>query len=346
VGDAMRDELRTLGDALPTTRWWQTVGAPYKLGKGTGGGWVELPDTVSNKTLDNATDVAGLVKTNVESGTFPAPDENTVYMLYFPTTTTILLQGDKSCDTFDGFHDSITTTVKGTSIEVPYAVMPRCDLGSKFASKFDLTVTASHELIEAATDPLTSSYAYDLASNDPTNDAWASGGGEVADLCQNEQDAIEGQWHVTRSWDDAQAAASHDPCVPGTGLPYFNAAVDTETISIDDPQFGKYTSDGYVLVARGASHDVRIDVFSDAPLQKDVTLAVGIDKGSNDPTDMDPILAGVDAKLSRTAAHNGQVVMLTLTVAASVSPQDVPFTVRAVNDSSDWHEWPVLLRIK
>ncbi len=341
-GDALRDDLRAFDDTIVTTPWWTTVSSAYGVGPGTSGGRVELPDTVSNTTISDL-ELVDFVQARIMSGAFPGPDTNTAYMLFFPASTTITLQGDRSCDAFDGYHDAVTVTLEGGSLEVPFAVMPRCGQGTAAAIKNALTVTMSHELIELATDPSYIEGAYELLSND----AWNPAGGEVADLCQNFADAISGPYHVTRSWDNTMAAQSHDPCVPAVpNRVYFGAAVDTEIVTVSLPDWDPYQSDGYVTVARGATRDIAVDVFSDAPISG-LELAVGSPSSSADPHTLDPILPGVEAKLSATTANNGQRVTLTITVPAGAPQKDVPFVVRALNDtnSADYHDWPVILRI-
>ena len=56
-------------------------------------------------------------------------------------------------------------------------------------------------------------------------------------------------------------------------------------------------------------------------------------------------VAGVTPTLSTTTARNGTRLTLTLTVASTVPAGDYPFVVRAILEQSDYHSWPVILRV-
>ena len=76
---------------------------------------------------------------------WPATSGDPVYIIYLPKTTSLLLSGKSACaQGVGGYHSN--TKVNGKA--VAYAIVPRC------GSDFDhVTVAASHELAEAATDP-------------------------------------------------------------------------------------------------------------------------------------------------------------------------------------------------
>jgi hypothetical protein len=105
-----------------------------------------------------------------DSGVLPVPDANTLYMVHFPPGVTITQTASdgtvyRSCVDFCAFHTSTTKTIRGQSNTFAFAVIP--DLsgpgcapapppqrGCGDRSLFDNTTnTASHELIEAITDP-------------------------------------------------------------------------------------------------------------------------------------------------------------------------------------------------
>lgn len=344
AGDAMRDELRTFDDALVTLDWWRAVAHPYGIDPGRTAGYVELPDTVSGKTLDNQADVMPFIQKLVLAGTLPAPTTQTLYVFYFPASTTLTLNGDVSCRGLGGFHDSVPVKrVPGgaTVADVAYAILPRCT-----TSRDDLTYAASHEIIEAATDPHASEagnttwYLLD-------NIAWSgAGGAEVADMCMAKTRFAASGYALTRSWSNEAAGASHDPCQPSDpGILFYGAALDTESANVVD-QAGARRSDGYVSLARGETKTVYATVFSEAKLPAELSLVVGKRTASADPGSVAPITKGVDAQLSRRTAHNGQVVALTLTAAADASAGDHPFVVRSVLSPTDYHSWPAILRVE
>ena len=348
VGDADRDAKRTFDDSIVKSAWWTAVTRGYGIHAGTSGGYVELPDTVSNKTLDNDTQLVPFIQSLVASSTLPKPDTNTLYAFYFPHSTTLSLLGWTSCQQFGAYHDYAAFNVNGANVYGAFAIMPDCGYG--YAG------VTSHELIEAATDP------YPFTTKTPPtpftwylyNDAWAgvAGGGEVADVCASQKAAKEGNDFVARSWVNAAAAASEDPCQPAVpGKIYFAASVETEIVTgLHDTNGGgpDYDSDGFIVMTRGQTRNVNVIAFSEKPLPHDLTLVVGARPQGNatDPAMLDPIAGGVTSTLSTTKGNNGTHLTLAITTAANVTPGDYLFVVRAILETSDYHSWPVVLRVQ
>jgi len=203
---------------------------------------------------------------------WPAPDDSTIYVLFYPKTTSITFDGNTSCKQFGGYH---TDMALPSQQKVAYAVIPRC--ASSIAS---LGPVVSHELVEAATDPhpyLDPAYA----ALDPRHMAWMAtqAGGEVGDMCQLDPKANYAPPDMNglllqRSWSNTKAAALHDPCVPPIpNQVYFAAAPvlpDTVTVTIPAlPMFGMLGGqtihvDG-VKIPMGQSRVVDLQMFSDGP---------------------------------------------------------------------------------
>src|SRR5438876_873632 len=57
AGDTTRDAKRLFDDTIVQSTWWTAAVGEYGVGRGSSGGYVELPDTVSNKTIDNTNDI-------------------------------------------------------------------------------------------------------------------------------------------------------------------------------------------------------------------------------------------------------------------------------------------------
>jgi hypothetical protein len=177
--------------------------------------------------------VRALLTVKVADGTLPAPGPGTLYVLYLPAGTIVLLDGNASCapSSFGSYHDDLTVVGPdgGAPVDVAYAVIPRCS-----STEAATTIAASNELVEAATDP--------SPENAPafqvTDMVWAAFGPEVADVCaavDTRLTAIEGGFAVQRSWSAASATAGHDPCVPiPPGEAYFNVSPEqgTETVGL------------------------------------------------------------------------------------------------------------------
>jgi hypothetical protein len=347
--DSMAAAYLAFDDSIVASDWWTTVTAGYGISAGTSGGAIALPDTVSNKTLDEDIDIIPMIQSLVAAGTFPTSDVNALYTIYFPLSTSITLDGATSCSGFGAFHDSAPLTTDAGVVYVAFAIIPDCGGFS--------TDAVSHEIIEAATDPHPTTsmtpptpstwYLYD--------DAWTlgPGGGEVADLCEGRPSATQGGNAVTKVWNNVAAMGSHDPCVPQTdGEIFYSAAVPTQVLTnLPDPTGGggpNYSADGFIVMQPGAVKTVDVVVFSEAALPHDVALVVGSEQaGQTDPMDLAPLGAGITATLSQATGHNGTHVTLTVTVDSTTTTGDYPFVVRAILDDAavDYHSWPVDLRV-
>ncbi|MGH7298431.1 MAG: hypothetical protein ACRELB_26055, partial [Polyangiaceae bacterium] len=186
VGNPDRDALQTFDDTFAEgTPWWSAVSAGYGIGSVTGGVHVELPDTVSNTTLDDDSGaIANLIIQWVASGALPTPNVNTVYVVFFPVSTTITFEGGASCQTFSGYHSEAEVPTEAGLILAPYAVLPNCPQTGTDQPIADTTFATSHEIIETATDPYYVSPAWA-----GYNIAWFRQGRapvvlEVADACE------------------------------------------------------------------------------------------------------------------------------------------------------------------
>jgi hypothetical protein len=216
-GEPLREQLEAFGHAVATSQWWRTVGADYGL-----------PPTIASVIITSGRPLTGYVDdatieayVHATSQVPAAVPDATIRMLFLPEGTTVVEDGKANCGCalFAGFHSVAPTG------EV-YGVAQQCD-GPAETQLDNLTVTASHEIIEAATDPL---------PQRPTNRATlasplASTGGEVGDLCPSV--AYEGEWALSRSWSISEAASGRDPCVPHLDdSAYFNVSAPADSYAI------------------------------------------------------------------------------------------------------------------
>jgi hypothetical protein len=346
VGNPDRDALRTFDSTFAEgTPWWTAVSSGYGVGAVKSGGNVELPDTVSGTTLnDDAAAISDLIISWVASGALPTPDGNTVYVIFFPASTTITFEGGNSCQTFGGYHSEAEVPTEGGIVLAPYAVIPNCPQTGTDQPMADTTDATSHEVIETATDPHNVAPAwagYDVA--------WFRQGRtpvvlEVADACETYAPVTDSNGYaLTRSWSDTAAKASSDPCQPELpGEIFYDLAVPTTTQSPGTA--GDPPSDGYIVVQAGQTQTIDSVFFSEAKLPNDAQITVGGrgQQGSLNPT----ITAGVTAAVSPTAAHNGMHVALTITTAATATNGDYSVRVRSTLKTGDSHDWPIILRIQ
>jgi hypothetical protein len=346
AGNADRDALRTFDDTFAEgTPWWAAVTNGYSIGAATGGQHYELPDTVSNTTLDDDNlDIFNLIVGWIGSGALPVPTPNTIFMIYFPVATTITFEGSSSCNGFAGYHSQVVVPIDGGAVTATYAVIVNCPQTGTDQPMADTTFAASHEAIEAATDPHGASPAwggYDLA--------WFRQGKtpvilEVADACENYAPVTDASGNtLTRSWVNASAKVSSDPCQPEfPGEIFYDLAVPTTTQTPSTPGYPK--SDGYVVVPAGSTQTLDATFFSEAKLPNDAQISVGA--RSHGQTTLNPtITTGVTASATPTAAHNGMHVTITITAASTAVNGDYNASALSTLKTGDSHSWPFIVRI-
>jgi len=347
----IRGLVRSFDHFIVTSDWWHQAVGWASIADGVNGGDVDMPDTVSNTSITDG-DIQTFLAAKVTSGALPAPDSQTLYVLYYPSTTSISSGSGSSCVSFGGYHSSTQVPLEGGVQQVAYAVLPRCDdYGDAPDNYAELTYSASHEIIEAATDAWPGVQpAYLLGDYDAWEpSAYGGGGGyiEIADACwvPNQVGQYdETGYNVCQAWSNGAAAASRDPCQPQLDPTekYFGAAPRTQLLDLG----GGHMSYGYLVVPAGKSVEVILDVFSEAALAHDFLLYVGKDTGAADPSNVGPIGDSITANLSRQQVHNGNGVIMTLSAPTDAVPGKFQFQIRSVLDSATWHAWPLYAWVK
>ncbi len=321
--------LNTFGDTITSTPWWKETTSEYCaqpkgtpcVGPGTGGGHVSITEAPAAAYTDSSsTDpstIKDLIKAKVADKTFPDPTDNTLYALYFPKGVNVTLDGSQSCNSFGAYHNTVSlTNAKNELVVVAYAIMPRC------GGEATTTTSASHEFVEAATDP---DVGLNLLSYYMTSSLWAVAGGEVGDLCVDfagGNDKIqESGFTVQRSWSNLSAAASHDPCVPiPAGSVYFNAAPRVKKI---------------VLKAQGDTATVDVDAFSDAPTADWQLSAIDFAQFQGQSS-------ALSFAIDNKTVNNGTHAVVTVT-ATKTPPSQGGFAIIS-RQGQTTHFWPVEVR--
>jgi hypothetical protein len=155
-------------------------------GKRIGTNTLRSPDV--SKTVDDSA-IQKMIQDQIPAKTFPASSPDLLYFVFLPSGVTITQGGSASCKVFCGYHDAISN-------DIFYAVMPfpDCSGCSSGMSNFDaLTVTASHELCEAITDPIPGQGWYDNQN------------GEIGDICSWKTKKV-GQYTVQREWSKSRGS--------------------------------------------------------------------------------------------------------------------------------------------
>jgi hypothetical protein len=149
-------------------------------GKFTGTLTVTSPDPGSSV---QDSDIQSMVQRQIDSGAIPKPGPNTLYVVYVESGVTVEQGGSASCKSFCGYHDSFGAQIYYGVL--PYPDCSGCTGGQDVFSA--LTVTTSHELCEAITDPVPGEGWYD-----DTN-------GEIGDICAWKTKTV-GKYMVQQEW--------------------------------------------------------------------------------------------------------------------------------------------------
>ena len=156
-------------------------GTNQHVGRGSYAGEYTITPKNTSASL-NDPDVQAEIEYQVSTGALPKPDDNSLFMVYFPPGISISIDGQASCQAFCAYHEGFVSKTYGNTF---YGVMPdmggACSLGCGFnpAPFANMTEVTSHELMEAISDPFPtpgSTPAYPQAWN--TTD-----GNEIGDLC-------------------------------------------------------------------------------------------------------------------------------------------------------------------
>jgi len=262
ANDTMKAQLEQFTQQVAGSPYWRAIASEYGIGDLTLATSIVTADAAP--TTDSALDTWLGGHFNGANGWPSSPDPQALYTVFLPTdnynaTATGLGQ---ACVNYGAYHYETAKT--GTTTPIVYALMPRCNAGTQYELE-DLTVSASHEWIEAATDPhVNTAGGYQEVSDDQYAWAWTPGA-EVGDMCEYVDAAIQpliGSFNVQRTWSNAAAAAGKDPCVPSNG-PYLGVApVFTDMVPI--PHYDGTTAQTKGMkLAVGASTTIDVDLFSD-----------------------------------------------------------------------------------
>ncbi|MBS2030993.1 MAG: hypothetical protein JST54_24035 [Deltaproteobacteria bacterium] len=347
-----QSDAEAFGDWVVGSSWLTTVGADYQVGAGTHIAKVHLTDTAPTSISDNQ--IQAYLKGKLDDGTLLAPGATIpgtsttvtepLYAIFYPSSTTISLGqgGGTSCQDFGGYHSYFTyTPAGGTAVNVSYAVLPTCTQTPPGMSVKDyLTVAASHEYMEAATDPFpttgfgtdTSSYAIEDYSS-----AWSFVPGEVGDLCIGSMMHDSSGFMVQRIWSNSAAARSEttgeSPCIPSPSYAFFGVSVDHNNIvSTKAGQTVTYNLSAFTQ--RAVSQRFMVMVY---PVQASFNATWKLTTSDGQTLTQS---SGFNGSVNM---NNGDTATLVINVPSGASSQDYAmFQVMAfANGTSDYSFWPL-----
>jgi hypothetical protein len=352
-GDTLAPQLDGFSDAMPASTWWSQVSSDYQgIGALTSAAHVSITQAASaaytDSVMGGASTIDEFLQQNVTDGVLPDPTAQTIYLVYMPPSTMVSLDGQSSCvdGGFAGYHKStgITPKAGGAAVDASYAIVVRCAPPVPqlmMSEQTYMTISGSHEIIEAATDgkPISQGFAWAMGDL-----GWGIFGPEVADLCADTLGTGQDQWSegaftYQRSWSNSSAKAGKDPCVPiPSSEVYFNAAPQLHSC----PGVG-----GCVTLSVGGSTapPVELDAFSDADLPAWQIKALDVGAAvANMPS-------ALTLTLDKTTVKNGDIAHLTIQLNTSIPayPGNFPAKTTVVYvvslvDTTNAHFWPIVVQ--
>jgi hypothetical protein len=342
ASDPMAAQIGQFLSALVASSYWGQATSEYGVGSLSLAPTVVLPDpppgTISDKEIQAL--ITGSI--TADGGAWPAPTPGTIYA-YFPSdSVTVTLDGSGgatlvSCTDFGGYHSYVDL---GHGATTEYSVVARCsDYLGQGGIDF-VTMAATHEFVEASTDPTGGGYA----SVNLAGSGWAitAGGAEVGDLCKLDPTAPitppVGGFVVPRIWSTAAAAAGHDPCVPPpTGDSYVLGVPDLVQTQIYPGQYVMGLS-----VPPGSTTTVNVHFYADAAVAGTWTLAASEPDVPQLPDPAHQLTFSFD----RTQGQRGDVVQLAVTRAPAAADAGLvtpaPFVITATLGSVQHWYWGVV----
>ena len=284
---------------LATSSYWTATTHEYGVGALT----IE-PTIVSTDTPPTSDQMLqDWLKSHLDGthADWPVFDPNAIYSVFLPDGVTLSTPFGDSCSAFGAYHDEVAGA---NNTKIIYALMPRCQGGVP-----SLTISSSHEFIEAVTDPHPETDpGYQLV--DTNHIVWEfAPGGEVGDMCEFVGEAAQqlvGTFYVQRTWSNLSAAAGHDPCVPVLSTPYASAApMLTDDASFDDGTGTPKTTKS-VKIPVGMTKTIDIALYSDAPTADWTVKAIDAAQLYGSPKEL-------SFTWDKTTGNNGDVLHLTIT---------------------------------
>jgi len=312
TADPNEAAYEALGDAIGTSAYWSQATSEYGVGTATSGtaNHVEITTTPQETMADTAltTFIGDRVNAAPGSG-WPVNTPQTVYVVYIPEATELTSGGKNACNVEEGYHDEIFS---GASSHIVYAVIVEGCRGTQDVATFS-TETASHEMVESATDPHVES---DLAwagfdENHWSWELWQAKQDELADACEYFPDsyysepALSGDW-LQRTWSNAMASAGHNPCVPAAAGPYFNTTPLAPDSVMVTSGAQSITTKGYSIPV-GMTRTIQVGLYSDAPI---APWSVSVVEGDGFTT---PSTKHLTVVAQQSAGGNGDVIDVAIT---------------------------------
>ncbi len=258
--------MQFLQQYVTSATWLAQVGE-YGAMNGTVGPAIQIDAATLPASGGTGPGLSAWMQTQVHAGAWGASTTDDLYVLFMDQGRVVQLGPSVYlCGLVGGYHTDVQDATEHlTSV----AVIPNCD-----GTIERVTQTASHELIEATTDPhpLSAPAFYSPSIDTPPDGAWAMAfqGGEIGDLCEDRTDnhttPADVGFSIQRTWSNMAAmTGTSDPCVPvPAGSVYFNTYPVLPDVVMVDNGMGTINASG-VILQQGSSVTVPVQFFSTAP---------------------------------------------------------------------------------
>ncbi len=295
------------------TSFWPAAVSEYGVGDLT-----VLPAvTVAQNAPTTDSDPVAFLQSQLGTAGFKNITSSTILAVFYPSKTPLLGSCAAGTPGWGGYHDAFTNG----SVQQPYAVMSECANFGSVADALDMvTVAASHEIIEASTDPYPSSnpayVAIDTGAAGWPMTVLLQGNAEDGDMCTINDGFGRGPasfpFLMQRGWSNKAAKAGNlDPCSPDVrpAQPFvgaFPVMPDTVTIA------GGGSGPG-VVIAWGQTKTIEVDLFSFEPTPE-FTVEARQSIEVNPPT--------LKFAWDKTTGKNGDKLHLTITAVTATAGGD------------------------
>lgn len=323
--DPLHADLEGFNSWIVTSNFWQQIGAEYGVYPGTRLPALQFPSPSPSSI--SVTQIATWLDARIADGSLPKPSANTLFALFYQAGVTITTATGVSCRSFAAFHDSSAISNPVFSGNIHYAIIPRCSFSPGDELQI-VTDVASHEYMEAATNPLPlSNPAWAMDNESGPLEAWSMlSGPAVADLCLNQAYAVVDGYSVNDIWSNAAALAGNNPCQPSDPAhPFFSVSAGATIYH----------------AAAGTTLSIPARAWSNQPAPD---WSLDVNWGLVPYSDFDG-----QATLSRTKVNNGDELTATVSIPANPAVVNGRSVYRFTIDSIDpinpnfSHPWPIMV---
>jgi hypothetical protein len=314
--------IEAFADFITRSSWWGEVTEGYCgsvgdcIGQGRAANRVRLRTKLSRVVSE--ADIELLLEREASQGLRPHLGPDALVLVYLPPGVTLrAASGRPYCRGKRAYHRMLHLE----QISFAYAVMPRC------GGAAELTSAASHEIVEAATNPDPGQRGFVI---EPVSDnaGFTASGVEPVDPCglihRDRHRTQENGFVMQRSWSNRNARAGRDPCVPVRSHKPYLALVPRAAV--------------LRLPHVGASATIELQAAADRPVAAWAVSALDLTGGQEGS-------GYVEVKLDRASVAAGDVAVLSVRV-IKLHPKRSSVVGLVSTLGEHTHLWPILVSMR